>query len=85
MPLAEALKGARQRPTAFLAGLEPETRISAFCHCDADGLAAGAVFGRALHRLGFNRVEVVASLEEGPELKSDRVHERRCVERVVGR
>ena len=32
-----------------------------FCHFDADGLAAGAVAGRALQRLGYADVQVVAS------------------------
>jgi single-stranded-DNA-specific exonuclease len=32
-----------------------------YCHFDADGLAAGALFGRALPRLGFRDVHVVPS------------------------
>ena len=32
-----------------------------YCHFDADGLAAGALFGRVLDRLGFGDVRVVAS------------------------
>jgi single-stranded-DNA-specific exonuclease len=37
-------------------------RVVVFCHFDADGLAAGALFGRALPRLGFGDVTVVPSL-----------------------
>ena len=32
-----------------------------YCHFDADGLAAGALFGRVLDRLGFGDVRVIAS------------------------
>ena len=32
-----------------------------YCHFDADGLAAGALFGRVLDRMGFRDVHVVAS------------------------
>jgi single-stranded DNA-specific DHH superfamily exonuclease len=48
IPLAEALGPARQRAADFLRGLDPAARIVVFCHFDADGLAAGALFGRGL-------------------------------------
>jgi single-stranded-DNA-specific exonuclease len=35
--------------------------VVVYCHFDADGLAAGALFGRVLERLGFRDVQVVAS------------------------
>lgn len=37
---------------AFLSALPPTARILVFCHFDADGLAAGALFGRGLQRIG---------------------------------
>lgn len=61
IPLDRALGPARARTAAFLAGLAPGARIVVFCHFDADGLAAGALFGRALGRMGFTDVHVVHS------------------------
>jgi single-stranded-DNA-specific exonuclease len=46
---------------AFLDCLDRQARLVVFCHFDADGLAAGALFGRALTRLGFADVPVVYS------------------------
>ena len=60
-PLASAFGEARERVAAFLGAVPREARIVVFCHFDADGLAAGAVAGRALARLGFNDVRVVPS------------------------
>ncbi len=45
----------------FLHPLAPGDRIVVFCHFDADGLAAGALLGRALSRLGYGNVAVVSS------------------------
>lgn len=61
IPLADALGSARERAAAFLGRLHPATRVVVFCHFDADGLAAGALFGRGLRRMGFTDVHVVHS------------------------
>ncbi len=61
IPLADALGPARDRAAAFLCGLDPARRVVVFCHFDADGLAAGALFGRGLRRMGFTDVQVVPS------------------------
>jgi single-stranded-DNA-specific exonuclease len=60
-PLEQALGPARQRAAAFLRALAPSARVVVFCHFDADGLAAGALFGRGLARMGFPDVQVVHS------------------------
>lgn len=62
-PLAiqDALGPARARTAAFLDALPATARIVVFCHFDADGLAAGALFGRGLARWGFTDVRVVPS------------------------
>lgn len=59
--LADALPTARDAFRAWLAARDPGQRLVVYCHFDADGLAAGALFGRALPRLGFEHVEVVPS------------------------
>lgn len=56
-----ALERARAATRAFVADLPRASRVVVFCHFDADGLAAGAVAGRALPRLGFGDVTVVPS------------------------
>lgn len=61
VPLEQALGPARQKAAAFLRALSPSARVVVFCHFDADGLAAGALFGRALPRMGFGDVRVVHS------------------------
>jgi single-stranded-DNA-specific exonuclease len=61
LPLEQALGPARQKAAAFLGGIAPSARVAVFCHFDADGLAAGALFGRALARMGFGHVRVVHS------------------------
>lgn len=53
------LAAARAATAGFLASLDRPARLVVFCHFDADGLAAGAVLGRALPRLGFADVRVV--------------------------
>ena len=60
-PLDAALPAARQAAADFLLPLDRAARVVVFCHFDADGLAAGALFGRALTRLGFTNVRVVPS------------------------
>src|SRR4028118_1837121 len=61
IPLPSALPAAREQTRAFFDALPRSARIVVFCHFDADGLGAGAVFGRALPRLGFTDVQVVPS------------------------
>jgi single-stranded-DNA-specific exonuclease len=61
-PLATALVDARARFATFLARVPPTAHVVVFCHYDADGLAAGALFGRALPRLGYGHVDVVPAL-----------------------
>ena len=60
-PLETALVAARDRTREFFDALPRGARIVVFCHFDADGLGAGAVFGRGLPRLGFTDVRVVPS------------------------
>ena len=55
--LAEAQRWAGD----FFDGLDRDGRLVVFCHFDADGLAAGALFGRGLSRLGFTDVRVIPS------------------------
>lgn len=59
--LLDALPAARLAAGAWLDARARGDRVVVFCHFDADGLAAGALFGRALPRLGFTDVQVVAS------------------------
>ncbi|UBV44495.1 hypothetical protein LAJ19_17070 (plasmid) [Deinococcus taeanensis] len=61
IPLQTALPAARAETRAFLERLNPGGRVIVFCHFDADGLCAGALFGRTLPRLGFQDVQVVPS------------------------
>lgn len=75
IPLPEALAGARTEAETFLDGLARDARLVVLCHNDADGLTAGAIFGRALPRLGFTGVEVVPSLR-GESAFSDEARTR---------
>ena len=59
--IEQALPAARDAVAAFFAGVPRGARVVVFCHFDADGLAAGAVAGRALGRLGYTDVHVVPS------------------------
>lgn len=60
-PIETALPAARADARRYLEALPRSARVVVFCHFDADGLAAGAVAGRALPRLGFTDVLVVPS------------------------
>lgn len=75
IPLEVGLADARERFATFLAGVPRDARMVVFCHYDADGLAAGALLGRALPRLGLERVEVVPSLR-GESAFSDEARSR---------
>jgi single-stranded-DNA-specific exonuclease len=75
IPLESALPAARERTRAFLDALPRTARIVVFCHFDADGLGAGAVFGRALPRMGFEDVRVVPS-GRGENAFTDAARER---------
>lgn len=61
LPLDQELEAARAATAALFGRFGRADRLVVFCHFDADGLAAGAVFGRALGRLGFTDVRVVSS------------------------
>ncbi len=61
IPLEAALTDARADARRFVEALPRSARVVVFCHFDADGLAAGAVAGRALPRLGVGEVRVVPS------------------------
>jgi single-stranded-DNA-specific exonuclease len=74
-PYAEAIVGARAATATFLEQQNKSARFIVFCHFDADGLAAGAVFGRALPRLGFTNVQVVPS-GRGESAFEDQARER---------
>ncbi len=56
-----ALPAARAAVAQFLDAVPHDARVVVFCHFDADGLAAGAVAGRALARLGYRDVRVEPS------------------------
>ncbi len=58
---ADHLAAARTPFRHWLAERDRAARLVVFCHFDADGLAAGALFGRGLERLGFEAVDVVPS------------------------
>ena len=60
MTFDQHLATARDTFRRWLDAIPDAGRIVVFCHFDADGLGAGAVFGRALTRLGYD-VEVVPS------------------------
>jgi single-stranded-DNA-specific exonuclease len=66
---------ARARFADFLDGINGTSRLVIFCHFDADGLAAGALFGRALARHGFGDVCVVPS-RRGENAFTDAARER---------
>jgi single-stranded-DNA-specific exonuclease len=70
-----ALAEARGAVAAFLGGLDPAARVVVFCHFDADGLTAGALFGRGLARVGFSDVRVVSS-ERGESAFSEAARAR---------
>ncbi len=61
VPTDQAMAEARATAAAFLERFTASERVIVFCHFDADGLAAGAIFGRGLERLGFSNVAVVPS------------------------
>jgi single-stranded-DNA-specific exonuclease len=61
VPIELALVEVRAATASFLERFGPTDRLVVFCHFDADGLAAGAIFGRAMSRLGFADVTVVPS------------------------
>ena len=61
IPLADAFRESVHTVKQWLAAVPPEGRTVVFCHFDADGLAAGALFGRGLPLLGLGDVVVVPS------------------------
>ena len=76
-PIRTPIRPAAQ--SAFRDWLDARDRAAplvVFCHFDADGLAAGALFGRVLPRLGFERVTVVPSGRDENAFLSDSAAER---------
>ena len=61
MTYDQHLAEAQHRAGDFFDRLGSAERLVVFCHFDADGLAAGALLGRGLPRLGFTDVRVVPS------------------------
>ena len=59
--LADAFRESVHTFKQWLGAAPRDGRCVVFCHFDADGLAAGALFGRGLPLLGFQDVVVVAS------------------------
>ncbi len=82
-PIEQALKEAQATAAAFLELFTASDRVIVFCHFDADGLAAGVIFGRALGRLGFTDVAVVPS-GRGESAFSDAARRRLEVLRPAG-
>ena len=58
------LAAARETFRQWLGGIPQGGRVAVFCHFDADGLGAGAVFGRGLRRLGFETAVVSSGRSE---------------------
>lgn len=69
------IDAAQSRFADFLDSISRTTRLVIYCHFDADGLAAGAIFGRGLASGGFGEVRVVPSLR-GENAFSDAARER---------
>ncbi|WP_412061812.1 DHH family phosphoesterase [Rubrivirga sp. IMCC45206] len=61
IPLADAFPEAVHTTKQWLAAVPTDARVVVFCHFDADGLAAGALFGRGLPLMGYSDVIVVPS------------------------
>ena len=61
MTFADHLAAAQDTFQDWLGRVDPAGRTVVFCHFDADGLGAGALFGRGLPLLGLGNVEVVSS------------------------
>ncbi|WP_139925155.1 DHH family phosphoesterase [Hymenobacter sp. DG01] len=62
---------------AFLDKIPEGGRVAVFCHFDADGLAAGALFGRGLNRINPSwQVEVVPSGKGENAFLTPGAHER---------
>ena len=73
---ADHLAAARTAFHEWIAARDKAERLVVFCHFDADGLAAGALFGRGLARLGFEDVHVVSSGRSENAFYSESVKER---------
>lgn len=67
---------------AFLDRIPPQGKVVVYCHFDADGLAAGALFGRGLPRLGPGwQVEVLPSGKGENAFLTPSVRERLLAEK----
>lgn len=73
--MSDPLPLARAALTRFLGDVPRDGRVVVLCHSDADGLAAGALFGRALPRAGYTDVRVVPTLR-GESAFSDEARAR---------
>lgn len=72
---AEAIDSARNEVATFLGSLDRTKRMVILCHFDADGLAAGALLGRGIPRIGFNNVQIVPA-QRGESAFSDALRTR---------
>ena len=61
MTFVDHLAAAQATFQDWLGQIDPAGRTVVFCHFDADGLGAGALFGRGLPLLGLSDVTVVSS------------------------
>ena len=75
LPLADAFPEAVHTFKQWLGAVPPGGRCVVLCHFDADGLAAGALFGRGLPLLDVENVTVVSSQRDESAF-SDAVRER---------
>ncbi len=75
VPMAAAIAAAQRLAAEFIAASPRGARVVVFCHFDADGLAAGALFARGLKRLGYYDVTVVPS-GRGESAFSDAARQR---------
>lgn len=67
---------------AFLNQIPPGGRVLVYCHFDADGLAAGALFGRGLPRINATwQVEVLPSGKGENAFLTPSVRERLLTEK----
>ena len=73
---ADHLAAARVTFHEWIADRDKSDRLVVFCHFDADGLAAGALFGRGLERVGFEDVHVVSAGRSENAFYSESVKER---------
>ncbi len=74
-PISDFFPDAQARFAAFWEPIASDANIVVFCHFDADGLAAGALFGRLLAAMGYSNVHVEPS-GKGENAFTDSARER---------